>query len=185
MHGLIFVSLRDYLVAEHGATAEQHVMAGEPLYLVSEAYPDERFIALVDRASALTGLPRQTLLHDFGVFTAEKTFARLYPALFALSPTARTFLLTVETSIHQVVRVALPDALPPELDVSETGENAISITYTSSRRLCAMLRGLVEGTARHYGETVQIEELACMHRGDEACVFEVRFADRHERPAAY
>jgi predicted hydrocarbon binding protein len=83
------------------------------------------------------------------------------------------------------VRVALPDALPPELDVSETGENAISITYTSSRRLCAMLRGLVEGTAQHYGETVQIEELACTHRGDEACVFEIRFADRDEHPTAY
>ena len=175
MHGLIFVSMRDYLVAEHGATTEQDVMAGEPRYLVSEAYLDERFIALVDRACRLTGLPRETLLHDFGVYTAEKTFARLYPALFALSPTARTFLLTVETSIHQVVRVALPDALPPELEITETDGNAISITYTSSRRLCAVLRGLVEGTARHYGETAQIEELACMQRGDEACRFGVRF----------
>jgi predicted hydrocarbon binding protein len=175
VHGLIFVSLRDYLVAEHGATAEQDVMAGEPLYLVSEAYPDERFTALADRACRVSGLPRQTLLHDFGVFTAEMTFARLYPALFALSPTARTFLLTVEKSIHQVVRVAMPDALPPELDVSETDEDAISITYTSRRRLCAMLRGLVEGTARHYGETVLIAEPTCMHRGDAACRFAVRF----------
>ncbi|MGH3111178.1 MAG: heme NO-binding domain-containing protein [Gaiellaceae bacterium] len=175
MHGLIFVSMRDYLVAEHGATTEQDVMAGAPRYLVSEAYPDERFIALVDRACLLTGLPRETLLHDFGVYTAEKTFARLYPALFALSPTARTFLLTVETSIHQVVRVALPDAVPPELDVSERQEGAVLITYTSPRRLCAMLRGLVEGTARHYREKVRIEELACMDRADDACRFELRF----------
>jgi predicted hydrocarbon binding protein len=175
VHGLIFVSLRDYLVAEHGAAKEQEVMASEPFYFVSEAYPDEQFTALVDRASRLTGMPRETLLHAFGIFTAEKTFARLYPALFDLSPTAHSFLLSVESSIHEVVRVAMPDALPPQLDVSETEEGAVSIVYTSPRRLCALLRGLVEGTARHYRERVRIEELACMDRGDHACRFEVRF----------
>ena len=175
MHGLIFVSLRDYLVAEHGAATEQGVMASEPFYFVSEAYPDEQFTALVDRASRLTGMPRQRLLHAFGVFTAEKTFARLYPSLFALFPTTRSFLLNVESSIHEVVRVAMPDALPPELDVSETHDGAVSITYTSPRRLCTLLRGLVEGTARHYREKAQIEELTCMDRGDDACRFKVRF----------
>jgi predicted hydrocarbon binding protein len=178
VHGLIFVSLRDYLAAEHGAATEQKIMASEPFYFVSEAYPDEEFTALVDRVLHVTGMPRERLLHDFGVFTAEKTFARLYPALFALSPTAHQFLLGVETSIHEIVRVAMPDARPPELDVSETENGAITIAYRSPRRLCAMLRGLVEGTARHYREKVRVEELACMDRGDEACRFLVRFGRR-------
>jgi predicted hydrocarbon binding protein len=151
------------------------VLAGEPVYLLSEAYPDERFAALVERACELTGLPRDELLHDFGAFTAEKTFARLYPALFDLFGSTRDFLLTVETPIHEVVRVAIPEALPPRLQVSEVGEDGVSIVYTSPRRLCAMLRGLVEGTARHYGETVHIEERACMDRGDKACTFEFLF----------
>jgi len=176
VHGLIFVSLRDYLVAEHGAATEQEVMAGEPRYLVSEGYADARFASLVERACLLTGLLPDVLLSDFGAFTAEKTFARLYPALFERSGSARSFLLTVETRIHQVVRVAIPDALPPELEVSEIGESAISIVYRSPRRLCAMLRGLVEGTARHYGESAEIEERTCVHRGDRSCRFEVLFA---------
>jgi predicted hydrocarbon binding protein len=175
VHGLIFVSLRDYLAAEHGAAKEQAVMESEPFYFVSEAYPDELFVALLDRACRVTGMSRERLLHAFGVFTAEKTFARLYPALFALSPNAHTFLLGVETSIHDIVRVAMPEARPPELDVSETEKGAVSIVYRSPRRLCALLRGLVEGTARHYREKVRIEELACMDRGDDACRFEVRF----------
>jgi hypothetical protein len=176
VHGLIFVSLRDYVATAHGTAAEEEVMAGEPVYLVSDAYPDERFTALVERACELAGLPRDELLHDFGAFTAEKTFARLYPALFDVSGSTRAFLLTVETPIHEVVRVAIPEALPPRLRVSEIGEHGVSIVYASPRRLCAMLRGLVEGTARHYGETVQIEERTCMHRGDEACTFEFFFA---------
>jgi Haem-NO-binding len=175
VHGLIFVSLRDYLTAEHGDATENEVMASEPFYFVSEAYPDEQFAALVDRVLQVTGMQRERLLHDFGVFTAEKTFARLYPALFAISPTAHQFLLGVERSIHDIVRVAMPQARPPELDVSETEDGAISIVYRSPRRLCAMLRGLVEGTARHYRERVRVEELSCMDRGDEACTFHVRF----------
>jgi hypothetical protein len=167
VHGLIFVSFRDYLVAEHGAATEADVMAGEGRFLVSEAYLDERFTSLMERACLMTGLSTDTLLSDFGTFTAEKTFARLYPALFERTGSARSFLLTAETRIHEVVRVAIPDALPPKLEVSELGESAIAIVYRSPRRLCAMLRGLVAGTARHYGEDVEIEEQACMHRGDD------------------
>jgi predicted hydrocarbon binding protein len=96
--------------------------------------------------------------------------------MFERSGTARSFLLTVETRIHQVVRVAIPDALPPELEIPEIDEGAISIVYRSPRRLCAMLSGLVEGTARHYGDTAQIEEHSCMHRGDDSCTFEILFA---------
>jgi predicted hydrocarbon binding protein len=176
VHGLIFVSLRDYLAAEHGAATEQDVMAGEPQYFVSEGYPDERFTRLLERACQSTGMPLDELLREFGMFTAEKTFARLYPALFDLSASTQLFLLTVETRIHEVVRVAIPDALPPELDVSELGDDGVSIVYTSPRRLCAMLRGLVEGAARHYGETASIDEPHCMHRGDRQCRLEARFA---------
>ena len=185
MHGLIFVSLRDYLAAEHGAATEQDVMAGEPRYFVSEGYPDERFMGIIERASRSTGMPHEELLREFGIFTAEKTFARLYPALFDLSASARLFLLTVETRIHQVVRVAIPDALPPELDVGELGDDAVSIVYTSPRRLCHMLRGLVEGTARHYGEAASIEEPRCMLRGDGQCRLDVRFAPATSSASPY
>jgi len=109
------------------------------------------------------------MLFDFGVFTAATTFARLYSVLFKLSPTARDFLLTVETPIHDTVRVTMPDAQPPKLAVSDLGEDGLEILYTSPRRLCVLLRGLVEGTGRIYDETIHVEEPECMHRGDPAC----------------
>jgi predicted hydrocarbon binding protein len=45
-----------------------------------------------------------------------------------------------------------------------------------------LLSGLVDGTARHYGEQADVEETACMHRGATACLFEVRL--RSPAPAA-
>jgi hypothetical protein len=50
LHGLIFISFRDYLAAIHGAASERRVTEGEPRYLLSEAYPDERFERLVEQA---------------------------------------------------------------------------------------------------------------------------------------
>jgi hypothetical protein len=175
VHGLIFASFRDYLVTEHGAGVANDVMAGEPQYTLSEAYPDEQFLALLERACVQTALSRDEILFEFGVFTAATTFARLYSLLFKASPTARDFLLTVETPIHDVVRVAMPDARPPELALTDLGEKGLEIVYTSPRRICAMLRGLVEGTGRVYDEEIQVEELECMHHGASACRFELRF----------
>lgn len=174
MHGLIFASFRDYLASEHGADVASELLAEEPLYSLGEAYPDEQFLALFERACARTGRSPDELLFDFGVFTAATTFARLYAVLFAMSPTALDFLRTVETPIHDVVRVALPDATPPELAVADHAEDALEIVYASPRRLCVMLRGLVEGTGRVYGESLEVDELECMHRGAPACRFVIR-----------
>jgi hypothetical protein len=110
------------------------------------------------------------------MFTAQRTFTRLYPAFFAISPNTRAFLLTVEARIHELVRATIPSATPPELHVSELGDDGVTISYTSPRRLCVLLRGLAEGTARHYGETATIDETTCMRRGDPACTFEIRFS---------
>jgi hypothetical protein len=175
VHGLIFASFRDYLLTEHGTDVTHAVMAGEPQYTLSEAYPDEQFLALFERACERTGLPPEEVLFEFGVFTAATTFARLYSVLYKLSPNARAFLLTVETPIHDTVRVALPDARPPQLEVIDHGEDGLEIVYTSPRRICAMLRGLVEGTGRVYGESLEVEEPECMHRGDPACRVLVQF----------
>ena len=175
MHGLIFASFRDYLLTEHGPDVANSVTAGEPQYTLSEAYPDEQFLALLERALAQTGLSLDELLFEFGIFTAATTFARLYSVLFKLSPTARAFLLTVETPIHEVVREALPEAVPPKLAVTDLGDDGLEIVYSSPRRICAMLRGLVEGTGRVYGETIEVEQLECMHDGAPACRFQLRF----------
>jgi hypothetical protein len=175
VHGLIFASFRDYLVSEHGVDVAKDVTAGEPQYTLSQAYPDEQFLALLERACARTGLSADELLFEFGEFTASVTFARLYSVLFRASPTARDFLMTVETPIHEVVRETIPQAAPPKLAVTDLGAEGLEIVYTSPRRICALLRGLVEGTGRVYDEVVEVLELECMHHGAPACRFHIRF----------
>jgi hypothetical protein len=176
VHGVIFTSFRDYVSDSFGTDAANAIFENEPIYLLSEAYADERLGALVERTADQTRVDADTVVHDFGVFTARTTFARLYPAFFAIAGSAREFMLTVETRIHELVRATIPLAGPPQLDVSESGDDGVTIVYTSPRRLCVLLRGLTEGTAQHYDERTEIEETTCMRRGDAQCTFEVRFS---------
>jgi predicted hydrocarbon binding protein len=172
VHGVIFTSLRDYLTSEHGADHAQAIF-DDQIYLLSESYDDALLVQLVVKAAGATGRDVDEVVHDFGVFTAMTTFARLYPAFFAIAPSAREFLLTVETRIHELVRATIPNAAPPQLRIEEHGEKGVSIVYSSPRRLCVLLGGLVQGTARHYGEVASIDEPSCMLRGDPTCSFEI------------
>jgi predicted hydrocarbon binding protein len=173
VHGVIFTSLRDYVAAVHGPKAVAAVFAGEQPYLLGEAYPDERLHVLLDRVGEVTGTDADETLRAFGAYTVQHAFARLYPAFFAVAPSAREFLLTVETRIHELVRATIPRAEPPRLVVEEDGADGVRIEYRSRRHLCVFLCGLVEGTAQHYHEVASIEETACMRRGDEACTFAI------------
>ena len=137
MHGVIFTSFRDYLSATHGSATSTAVFESEPEYLLSESYPDEDLRRLVALTSAHTGREPDEILFEFGVFTAEITFARLYPAFFDVSDSTREFLLTVETRIHELVRATIPNAGPPELDISPLGDDGVSIVYESPRK-CAL-----------------------------------------------
>jgi len=178
VHGLIFASLRDYVGAVGGAETVERVFRDE-IYLSSGAYDDQHFFALLGRACAEAGVEEDEFLHDFGVYTAERTFTRLYPAFFSTAGSAREFLLTTETRIHELVRATIPNARPPQLNVSEL-EHGVSIRYSSPRKLCVLLRGLAQGVVQHFEEMATIEETTCMLRGDEACTFEVRFSGERQ-----
>jgi hypothetical protein len=171
VHGLIFTSFIEFL----GQRAEAAARGGSrDTYEVSEAYPDQDFRDLVERASLATGLPHAQLLREFGVYAANVSFAELFPDYYARSPDTREFLLAVEDHIHELVRASIHGARPPRLNVRPLGERGVCITYTSERGLCALLEGLVAGTARYYGEDFEIEQIMCMHDGGLACTFLVQ-----------
>lgn len=174
MHGIIFSAFRDFLSAHHGADVTNEIFAEAQEFVISQAYPDEALIELIARTRDVTGVDVDRLLCDFGVYTGVHVFPRLYPAFYSAARDTRSFLLTVEQRIHELVRATIPDALPPRLLVKALGDDGVEILYDSPRRLCRLLEGLASGTARYFGESAVIEETQCMHRGDEACCFEIR-----------
>lgn len=176
MHGILFAGFHDFLRdLEDPGTADR--VFGDETYSMVVAHPDEAFERLLERAVSETGIDRQELERKFGVFTGEHVFPRLYPAFYEIVPDTRTFLLGVEGRIHELVRATVPNAEPPALAIRPSGNGGVEILYDSPRRLCSLLVGLVDGTARRYGERVRVEETACVRHGAPACRFVVEPAD--------
>jgi len=172
VHGLIFASLRDYTARELGETDAARLWAGRA-YHTGRAYGDEEFHERLEGVRAALGRSQEDLQRDFGVFAARTTFTGLFPDYFIESRDTLTFLLGVEAKIHELVRATIPGAQPPNLHVRPLGTTGVLVSYTSDRRLCCLLEGLVLGTAAHYGEQMELEELQCMHRDDPGCVWSV------------
>ena len=175
MHGIIFVAFRDYLTAAFGAAQAEVAFRGRSTYAMTEAYADDEFTEILAATATATTREQPTLLTDFGIFTGEIVFPRLYPAFYEVAGDPRTFLLTVEDRIHELVRATIPHAQPPRLHVAPADGQSVTITYDSPRRLCRLLEGLAIGTARHYRTAADVAEIQCVSRGSDACRFHVVF----------
>lgn len=174
MHGTIFMELQKFVGARLGEEAwttlrtEAGIDPGRT-YEVFNTYPDEEVTSLVTTASGITGLPVPALLEDFGEFIAPDLLEMYWGAI---EPGWRTLDIIehTESTIHTVVRLDHRGATPPYLHASRTGDREVTVVYTSPRRLCAVAKGISRGIAKHFGETIEIRDVRCMHQGDPDCV---------------
>lgn len=178
MHGLIFAELKKYV--EHKFNAETWETLLEKaglkhnMYLASTVYPDQHALALVATASQMTGLDANAILEDFGEFIAPDLMKQ-YEFLVKPEWTLLDFLQNTEETIHKVVRFH-KGAAPPKLTAHRSSPEELVISYSSARKMCALLKGIVKGAAKHYSQAVTIKETNCMLRGDPACVVAIRVA---------
>ena len=183
MHGLIFFFLQKFIGTSPsgGAVRQPDDRAGQTSqspktterYLPSSVYPDEAAVAMLGSIADATGESLPVVVERFGEFLAPHL---LKVAGAAVDP-AWTLLDLIEQTegiIHALVRTKNPGAKPPVLETIRHDPHELHLIYASARRLCRLAQGLIRGMARHYGETVEIEETSCMLRGDPFCTFVVR-----------
>ncbi len=177
MHGLIFAELRKYVDAKLGPGGWPRLLeeAGLPsrIYLPIQAYPDEEATKLVSAATAITGLPADAVLQDFGEFIVPDLL-RMYGSLLKGEWRTLDILERTEETIHRVVRAQNPGADPPRLRCTRRGKDEVVVTYTSPRKLCGVAKGIVRGIAQRLGDKVVISEASCMLKGEPRCEIAVR-----------
>lgn len=172
MHGLLFQALQDFSRDRLGDDVTEELWAGTS-FAPDEVYDDALFLEQLGRIAVAGGDEPREVEHAFGVFAGRRTFPSLFPDYYAASGDTASFLLGIEERIHEVVRATLRGAAPPALHVGRLPGLGVIVTYTSHRKLCALLEGLVRGSAAELGDTVDVEQIQCMHDGDSGCVFTV------------
>ncbi len=172
MHGIVFGKLKQYVTARLGDSAWAQLLdaagLGPKLYLAVQEYPDQELGAILDAASKRTGMSIPALLQDFGDFIGPH-LVRMYRTYIRPEWKTLDVIEHTEERIHRMVRLQHRGARPPYLSTTRRGADEIVVHYSSERRLCSLAKGIAIGIARHYGDTLEITDLTCMHTGSATC----------------
>jgi hypothetical protein len=172
MHGVIVLELERYLTQELGRPGWEQVrqeagVSGRIIVPV-DAYPDQEFSALLRAAAVRLHKSERLVLEEFGIFIAP-SLIKTYRFLVKNEWTLLDVLSNVEQVMHAAVRRRTPFAEPPRLSIERRGSNEVLIVYRSPRKMCEFGRGVIEGLAQFFDETVHISEQSCMHERAPEC----------------
>ena len=176
MKGIVFNLLEEVVVARHGEAAWDSLLDATNLsgsYTSLGSYPDEEVGKLVVAGADALGMTPAEVLRWFGR-EAMPLLAKRYPVFFAEHRTAQSFILSVNDIIHPEVRKLYAGAHCPFFRFEQRPDGALVMTYDSPRKLCALAHGFIEGAGDHFHESIGVEHLSCMHKGDPNCMLSIR-----------
>ena len=180
MKGVIFKHFESFVTDTFGADVYEDLLdrtelTGDGAFVGPETYPDADLFALVGTAISSLQIPLADALYAFGKYLFAKLAGQV-PMFVDYDKGLKSFLLTIHSVIHVEVKKLFPGAETPHFAYEDPGDGHLVIEYTSARKLCPLFRGLIDGAAEAFGETISFEESQCMHDGAASCRFEIAFA---------
>ncbi|WP_430459717.1 heme NO-binding domain-containing protein [Thalassolituus sp. LLYu03] len=176
MKGVVFDMLRDLVEDRFGLEGWDAVLekaGSDGLYISTQTYQDEQLVGLVVAASAVTGIAIPDLLRAFGEFMAGELYKR-FPSFFDNAQDLIQFLVSVDRIVHVEVRKLYPDAALPTFRYQRENPDELLMNYRSPRKLCHLAEGLINGSARHFGNQIELVHSPCMHDGADHCGLHVK-----------
>ena len=149
MKGVVFDLLEEAVTAEYGVDTWESLIDDARVggaYTSLGNYSDEEMQALVASAAAKLNVSPSEVLRWFGN-KAMPMLAERYPSLFDNHDFARNFILSVNSIIHPEVRKLYAGASCPFFHFKEGESGALLMRYESSRKLCDLAHGFIEGAA--------------------------------------
>jgi hypothetical protein len=186
MKGVVFNLLESVVTAKYGADTWDSLLDAanaSGVYTSLGNYDDAEMEALAAAAAQALGLQRADVLRWFGR-SAIPVLAELYPDFFTPHSSARPFVSGVNDIIHAEVRKLYAGAACPHFGIHEASDGAITMRYRSTRKMCALAQGFIEGAADWYCETVEVEHTSCVEQGDPHCEFNIRWVEAADRVRA-
>jgi len=177
VQGVILVGLRKFVRERLGdgtwRTVQEEAGVTDRVYLPVHAYPDEELIDLVASISRLTGMSTALVLESFGDYIVGDLL-KAYSSLIDPSWKLLDILTHCDELVARVNRRhgGGTTVVPVKARVGLSGE--VVLIYSSSLRLCALLKGVVRGLGSHLEQPVVLEEICCAQAGASACEIAVR-----------
>ena len=156
MKGAIFNLFEEFVSSHFGEDVYDQIVDLTPLetaepFVGPGRYPASDLLALVATATEVLDIALDDALRAFGAFSFPH-LARSVEPLIAALPTAREFLLGLESVIHTEIRKLDPASQPARFTVEEAGNDVLRLHYRSDLGLFALVSGFLDGVAAWYGE---------------------------------
>ena len=180
MKGIVFNILENMIVDKFGDEvmeeiyAEGEFSAAVPPFVGPETYADSDLVTIVVLLSEKSNLPVDELIYEFGKYMFP-ILAQKYPVFLQGVDSPIQFLGTVNDIIHMEVMKLFEGANPPTIKIEGTTRGQTELHYSSERKLCKLLEGLLDGTAANFGKTVSYRHKQCMKDGFGECILNLEF----------
>ncbi len=180
MKGSILKGIEEMVKCEYGESVWLDIVSNcrisNRYFIMAETYDDNLVFEVIKEVSKIGGLTEDELLRNFGIFWINDAAQKIYPTLFCLAgKSAQSFLLNIGR-LHYLVTRNLLHTNAPTFEIERSNDkNMLSVSYSSSRKMCALMKGLIEGVGKYFKEPLEITETKCIKKGDNKCVMEVVF----------
>jgi hypothetical protein len=178
MKGAVFIALNDFIEGQYGIEMWEDVLAeAKPasggIYTSVENYNDQELMALLHVICQHLNLDKSQALRLFGEYLFNVLNVK-HPIFTSLQSDLFKFLSSVESIVHTEVRKLFAGVVLPVINVASQTDKYILLRYESTRKMCELAEGLIQGAAKHYKVNIVIRQLNCYHCGDDHCLIEVK-----------
>ena len=178
MYGIVNKAIKDLVVTNYGEESWKQICrkAGffEEDFMGMSPYPDKLTYDLVMAAAELLKVEPSAVLELFGehwiLYTAEGGYGDI------IRMTGETFpeFLSNLDFLHDRIQNVMPELRPPLFTTRNETDRSIEIEYRTHRSgLSPMVIGIIRGTGKRFGLTVQVEQIAQKSEQQECDVFRV------------
>ncbi|MBX3209977.1 MAG: heme NO-binding domain-containing protein [Labilithrix sp.] len=179
MKGVIFNLLEGFITDGWGEETYDAILSRCPLhtkepFIGPGTYPDADLFAIVGKTTEKLGIPVADALHAFGKYCFPR-LAERFPVFVQGHTHPKSFLKTIDTVIHVEVRKLFKGAVTPRITFVDPGPDALVLRYESTRKVCALMTGLLAGAGEYFATPMSWDETQCTSHGADACEFHISF----------
>jgi hypothetical protein len=165
MYGLVNLSLQETIQRRYGDPAWEEIArrAGveDEIFAINKIYDDDLTEKLINAASAVLGVPTQTILEHVGEHWILGVAYRRYPELMMATGESLGEFLSNLPQLHARVYGMFPNLKPPTFLCSDVTDRSLVLHYRSHRPgLSPIVFGLLRGLGVHFNIPVRVTQTA-------------------------
>jgi predicted hydrocarbon binding protein len=182
MKGIFFVQLQNYVCQKFDRSVWLQIMSQvgineKQIYFSHQQYPEEDFFKLFFEAIRITKTSRDLLLTDMGENIAP-FFFQTFGSVINKDWKTLDLVERMEYFNYKILQEGDDSTNMGKLTCKRVEPNKVEIKYSSPRKMCGVVTGLIKGFAKHFNEKVIIKQTKCIFEHDPECFFQVTLSDQ-------